>query len=65
MHQRRLSYWEVVRLAFPDATPNPKILYTVTYSKGPSENPSGNLQDKQTVFVKEGMVFDVTPTDQS
>lgn len=65
VHQRRLGYWEVVRLAFPDAAPNPKILYTVTYSKGPPENPSGNLQDKQFVFVKEGMVFDVTRTDQS
>ena len=65
VHQRRLSYWEVVRLAFPDAVPNPKILYTVTFSKGPHQNPSGNLQDKQSVFVKEGMVFDVTRTDQS
>ena len=65
VHQRRLGYWEVVRLACPDAVPDPKILYTVTFSKGPPQNPAGNLQDKQFVFIKEGMVFDVTPTDQS
>ena len=65
VHQRRLSYWEVVRLAFPKAGPDPKVLYTVTYSHGPHQNPAGNLQDKQSVFIKEGMVFDVTPTDQS
>jgi hypothetical protein len=65
VHQRRLGYWEVVRLAFPDAVAKPKVIYTVTYSKGPPQNPSGNLQDKQSVFIKERMVFDVTATDES
>lgn len=65
VHQRRLSYWEVVRLAFPEAVPDPKVLYTVTYSQGPHQNPAGNLQDKQSVFITDRMVFDVTPTDQS
>jgi hypothetical protein len=65
VHRRRLDYWEVVRLAYPEAKPDPKVLYTVTYSHGPHQNPEGNLQDTQFVWLKERMVFNVTPTDQS
>ncbi|MGH7484675.1 MAG: multiubiquitin domain-containing protein, partial [bacterium] len=65
VHQRRLDYWQVVHLAFPDAKPDPKVLYTVTYSRGPHQNPEGKLEPTQFVWVKERMVFSVTPTDQS
>lgn len=65
VHQRRLGYWEVVRLGYPDAHPGPKVLYTVTYSHGPHQNPEGNLQDTQSVWIKERMQFHVTQTDQS
>ena len=65
VHQRRIGYWEVVRFAFPEAQPGPKVLYTVTYSHGPHQNPEGNLQDTQFVWIKERMQFHVTQTDQS
>lgn len=65
VHQRTLTYWAVVRLAFPDARPGEKVLYTVTYSHGPRQNPEGNLQDGQSVWIKERMVFNVTLTDRS
>jgi hypothetical protein len=65
VHQRRIGYWEVVRLAFPEAKPDPKVLYTVTYSHGPHQNPEGNLQNTQLVWIKERMQFNVTQTDQS
>lgn len=65
VHKHKLGYWEVVRLAKPDAAPSPEIVYTVTYSHGPHQNPQGNLQDHESVFLKDGMVFDVFPTDRS
>ena len=65
VHQRELGYWEIVRIAFPDAQPSQTALYTVTYSHGPRENPEGNLQPLHVVVLKNGMVFHVTPTDRS
>ena len=65
VHKRRLDYWEVVRLAYPEAQPDPKVLYTVTYSQGPHQNPEGKLQANNFVWIKDRMVFNVTPTDLS
>ncbi|MDH4570506.1 hypothetical protein E8E95_27835 [Pseudomonas sp. BN414] len=65
VHTRSLSYWDVVHLEYPDAVPGPSAYYTVTYSKGPHANPSGNLLEGQNVQVKKGMIFNVTLTDKS
>jgi Multiubiquitin len=65
VHQRWLTFWEVVKLAYPEAVPSPTVRYTVTYSNGPHENPEGNMQDGQVVLIKNGMNFNVTPTDKS
>lgn len=65
VHARSLSYWEVVRLEFPDAVPGPNAHYTVTYSKGFEGNSVRNLVDGQHVHIKKGMHFNVTPTDKS
>lgn len=65
VHKRRLSYWDVVKLAFPDAVPAPNTVYTITYSRGPHANPEGSLVDGQEVQVKDGMTFYVTVTDKS
>ncbi|MNZ49482.1 hypothetical protein D3C78_672510 [compost metagenome] len=65
VHAHTLSYWEVVRLEYPDAVPGPNAQYTVTYSKG-FEGPSlRNLVDGQHVQIKKGMHLNVTPTDKS
>jgi len=63
--KRRISYWEVVKLAFPDAQPDPLKVYTVNYDHGPHQNPEGWLVEGQIVKVKEGMTFYVTFTDKS
>lgn len=64
--RRVLDFWAVVRLAHPDAEPaNTKIEYTITYDKGPRQNPSGNLVIGQSVEVKGGMEFYVLLTDKS
>lgn len=61
----RLSYEEVVRLAYDQPPTGPNILFTITYRKGPQINPEGTLLEGQSVIIKNKMVFDVTTTDKS
>ena len=59
----KLSYQQVVMLAFPHDPPDPNTIYTVAYA-----NPHGKdgvLVDGQDVVVKNGMSFDVTKTSRS
>ncbi|MFA7942182.1 multiubiquitin domain-containing protein [Pseudomonas brenneri] len=65
VHSRNLNYWEVVRLAYPQAVPDPNAHFTVTFAKGHEGNSSANLVDGQYVRIKKGMHFNVTPTDKS
>lgn len=62
---RVLSYWEVVKLAYPEAVPSDQIIYSIDYASGPHQNPNGSMVEGQTVLIKEGMKFYVTPTDKS
>lgn len=62
---RVLTYWEVVKLAYPEAVPSDQIIYSIDYASGPRQNPNGSLVEGQSVIVKEGMKFYVTPTDKS
>jgi len=62
---RVLTYWELVKLAYPEAVPSDQIIYSIDYASGPHQNPNGSLVDTQSVTVKEGMKFYVTPTDKS
>jgi hypothetical protein len=63
--QTALSYAEIVALAFENPQTGPNILYTITYRKGPHKNPEGGLLAGQTVKIKNGMIFNVTPTNKS
>jgi hypothetical protein len=60
-----VSYEQIVQLAFPTPVTGPNIIYTVGYEDGPHKNPSGSLMPGGKVHVKDGMIFDVTPTDKS
>jgi len=60
-----LSYDEVVRLAFPNPQTGDGVQYTVQFTRGPGHKPSGTLVEGQSVKVKAGMEFDVTPTNRS
>jgi hypothetical protein len=64
-HVQRLSYEEIVKLAYGVLPTNPNTIYTVAYSNGPSENPKGTLTRGRSVMVKEGMVFNVSKSDKS
>jgi hypothetical protein len=63
--KRQISYQEVVHLAFPDDQDNGVTLYTVTYKRGPEQNPEGTMVKGDKVYVKHKMIFNVTPTDKS
>lgn len=59
----KLTYQQVVKLAFPDDQPDPNILYTVAYANPHGKD--GTLTDGQDVTIKEGMVFNVSKTNRS
>jgi hypothetical protein len=63
--QRKLSFDEVINLAFDPPPSGPNVLFTVTYRNGPKENPQGTLTKGHSVSIKDGMVFNVTATDKS
>ena len=62
---KTVTYQQIVLLAFPNPITGPNIIYTVGYEDGPHQNPSGSLMPGGSVKVKDGMIFDVTPTDKS
>jgi hypothetical protein len=60
----KMTFEEIVALA--DGLPTgPQILYTVLYRKGEDKKPEGSLVAGEGVNVKDGMIFDVSATDQS
>ncbi len=61
----KLSFDEVVALAFDNPPSGPNILFTVAYRKGPPKNPEGTMLEGQIVKIKNKMIFDVTATDKS
>ena len=61
---KKISFKEVVELAFGSYVENDKIIYTVTYSRG-EHGKEGSLVVGQDVRVKDGMVFDVTQSNRS
>lgn len=63
--KNRLSFVEIVQLAFPDAVFNETTAYTVTFKRGPANTPEGSLVEGASVNLKNGMVFNVTATDKS
>lgn len=63
--ETRLSFNEVVAIAFPVPPSGENIMFTITYRKGPAANLKGTLTETGSVKVKKGMIFDVTATDRS
>lgn len=63
--ETKLSFDEIVRLAFETPPYGAQTLFTITYRKGHGENHEGTLVEGQTVKTKKGMVINVTATDKS
>lgn len=64
-HEDSITFEQLVVLAFGSYDDNPNKVYTVTYDKGPHENPEGTMVKGDSVNVKNKMVFNVTATDKS
>ncbi|WP_092254978.1 multiubiquitin domain-containing protein [Bradyrhizobium sp. Rc3b] len=60
----RISYEELMALIGAPALPDDQR-YSVQFSKGQSGKPTGTLIEGETVQVKKGMEFDVTPANRS
>jgi hypothetical protein len=62
---RRLTFEEVVRLAFDPVPTGPNVVLTVSYRHA-AEDRKGTLIEGQSVEIKNhGTVFNVTATDKS
>lgn len=59
----KITYLEVVQLAFPGASMGESIIYTVTYTD--PQGKDGELVNGQDVPVKKGMVFIVGKSNRS
>lgn len=65
IQKERLTFEEVIALAFDNPPTGDGVQFTVQYSRGHSDKPKGTLVEGQSVETKEGMEFDVTPTNRS
>ncbi|MGB3870860.1 MAG: multiubiquitin domain-containing protein [Flavobacteriales bacterium] len=63
--KHKICFEDVVTLAYGAHDPNPNIVYTVTYDRGPKKNPEGSMVKGDCVRVKDKMIFNVTRTDKS
>lgn len=62
---KELTFNQVVQLAFGQVDPNPNICYTITFKRGPGQNPEGSMVEGDSVKINKGMIFNVTRTDKS
>lgn len=63
--ETKLTFEEVVKLAFPTLPTGDNVMFTVRYRHGPKQNPSGTLLEGEVVHINNGMIFDVTQTVRS
>ena len=63
--EKKISFVQVVQLAFNTTDVDGNIAYTVTYKKGEGKKPKGVMVKGDEVKVKSGMIFNVTATDKS
>ena len=61
----KISYEEVIKLAFGHYEDSETVNYTVIYFKGNNNKPNGFLLKGQVVMVKKGMRINVTRTNKS
>ncbi|ACT48366.1 multiubiquitin domain-containing protein [Methylotenera mobilis] len=65
VEKERMSFEEIVALAYETPPTGDGVQFTIQYTKGHSDKPKGTLVEGQSVKVKEGMEFDVTSTNRS
>lgn len=65
VEKHKLTFDEVIALAYENPPRGEFICYTITYRGGVCTKPEGMLIEGESVEFKEGMVFNVTLTDKS
>jgi len=63
--EKKITYDQVIVLAFGAISTDPNVSYSVTYKKGDNEKPEGIMVSGDDVKVKDGMRFNVTQTNRS
>jgi multiubiquitin len=63
--KKKISFKEVIILAYGVYNDSPTWIYTVGYEDGPKQNPEGSMIKGQEVFVKNEMIFHAKGTDES
>ncbi|MBD1395133.1 multiubiquitin domain-containing protein [Mucilaginibacter glaciei] len=61
----KISFKEVIVLAYGEYIDSPAMIYTVAYEDGPKQNPEGSMIKDKEVFTKDKMIFHATATNQS
>jgi hypothetical protein len=59
----KLTYLEVVQLAYPGEQPSDGVVFTVTFSNPHGKD--GSMVEGDKVNVKDGIIFNVRKTDKS
>lgn len=62
---KKISFEEVVKLAYPTPPPGTQIVYTVVYRKADEKKEDGSLSEGKSVKIKDGTTFNVSATDKS
>lgn len=65
VHGEEVTFDDLVDLAFDDPERGPQIVFTVTFRGAGGRPQEGELDEGQKVKVREGMIVNVTRTDQS
>jgi hypothetical protein len=60
-----ITFNDAISYAFAQPPTGDNLQFTVQYTKGHSDKPKGSLVEGQSVKAKDGMEFDVTPTNRS
>lgn len=63
-NKKKISFEEVVILAFDTYSNDENVVYTVNYTKGDEGKHEGSLVKGEDVPVKDGMIFNVTQTNK-
>ena len=61
----RITFEEIIKIAYPVPPPGTDVQFTVQFTRGPESKPAGTLIEGQSVKIRDGMEFDVTPTNRS
>jgi len=61
--EHKLTYIQVVQLAYPSEQPSEVIVFTVDYSNPHGKD--GSLVEGQFLVIKDGVIINVNKTDKS